>query len=231
MEESQCILVVDDEREIRRVLEIGLRSRGYEIVSVAKGEDAIDAVVMHKPDLIILDLALPDISGLEVCRRLRQWSKVPIIVLSVRSHEKDKIAALDLGADDYVTKPFGMGEILARMRATFRRVKGDVRPEPTEFACDDLHVDFALRRVTVRGEEIKLTPKEYDLLHELVTHADRIITHRQLLSAVWGEEFNDDKPLLRVHVANLRHKIESMPARPTYILNEPGVGYRFRSYR
>lgn len=229
MEPTQRILVVDDELEILRALEIGLRSRGYEVISVAKGEDAIEAVVMHKPELVILDLALPDVSGMEVCRRLREWSQVPIIVLSVRSQEKDKIAALDLGADDYVTKPFSMGELLARMRATFRRVQGDVRPKPTRFESGDLLVDFVQRRVTVHGEEVKLTPKEYDILHYLVTHADRIVTHQQLLTAVWGAEYSDDKPLLRVHIANLRQKIEPLPARPTYILNEPGVGYRFRT--
>ncbi len=229
MTPAQRILIVDDEMEIRRALEIGLRSRGYEIVPAAKGEEAIEAVAVSQPDLVILDIALPDVSGLEVCRRLRQWSSVPIIILSVRSHDKDKIAALDLGADDYVTKPFSMGELLARMRATLRRVQGDVRTEPTEFESGELRIDFVERRITVRGEEIKLTPKEYDLLQYLVTHSDRIITHRQLLSAVWGEEFNEDKPLLRVHVANLRQKIEPSPARPKYILNEPGVGYRFRS--
>lgn len=225
----QRILIVDDEAEIRRALEIGLRTRGYDVQSAANGEVAIESAAVLQPDLVILDIALPDISGLEVCRRLRQWSSVPIIILSVRSHEKDKIAALDSGADDYVTKPFSMGELLARMRATFRRVQGDVRAEPASFDSGGLHIDFVQRRVTVQGEEVKLTPKEYDLLNYFVTHVDRIATHRQLLSAVWGEEFCDDKPLLRVHIANLRQKIEPLPARPTYILNEPGVGYRFRS--
>lgn len=225
----QRILIVDDEAEIRRALEIGLRTRGYDVQSAANGEVAIESAAVLQPDLVILDIALPDISGLEVCRRLRQWSSVPIIILSVCSHEKDKIAALDSGADDYVTKPFSMGELLARMRATFRRVQGDIRAEPVSFESGGVHIDFVQRRVTVKGEEVKLTPKEYDLLNYFVTHVDRIATHRQLLSAVWGEEFCDDKPLLRVHIANLRQKIEPLPARPTYILNEPGVGYRFRT--
>lgn len=225
--DSKSVLIVDDEREIRRALEMALRPRGYDVVSAESGEEALDAMVMQKPDLMILDLSLPGINGLEVCKRVRTWSQIPIIVLSVRNSEKDKIAALDLGADDYVTKPFAMGELLARMRTAFRHAAANQHPDRTIFDSKDLKVNFAQRQVVVRGNEVKLTPKEFDLLYYLVNHADCIATHGQLLSAVWGEEFRDDKPLLRVHIANLRQKIEPQSSRPTYILNEPGVGYRF----
>lgn len=223
------ILVVDDELEIRRALEMGLKSRGYDVRAVASGQEACDSVVMDRPDLVILDLALPDFSGLEVCRRVRQISQIPIVVLSVRNAEKDKIAALDLGADDYVTKPFGMGELLARMRAALRRANPPTTPLTTRYEIRGLVIDLEQRRVTRDGDEIKLTPKEYEILQYMVVHADRLLTHRQLLTAVWGPEFADEKPLLRVHLANLRQKIERVPSRPTYILNEPGVGYRLCS--
>jgi two-component system KDP operon response regulator KdpE len=223
------VLVVDDELEIRRVLEMGLQSRGYEVHSVASGGEACDAVLMDRPDLIILDLALPDMPGLEVCRRVRQVSQVPILVLSVRATERDKIAALDMGADDYVTKPFAMGELLARMRASLRRAQSVPTLVQTRYEIRELVVDLEQRRVTRSGEEIRLTPKEFELLQYMVIHADRILTHRQLLNTVWGPDFAEEKPLLRVHLANLRQKIEPVPARPTYIINEPGVGYRFCS--
>jgi two-component system KDP operon response regulator KdpE len=225
--DTRSVLIVDDEREIRRTLEMALRPRGYDVLSADSGETALEEVKKQKPDLIILDLSLPGLNGLDVCKKVRSWSQVPIIILSVRNSEKDKIAALDLGADDYVTKPFAMGELLARMRTAFRHAAAQQRPDRTIFETRDLKVNFAQRQVVVRGHEVKLTPKEFDLLYYLVNHADCIATHGQLLSAVWGEEFRDDKPLLRVHIANLRQKIEPYSARPTYILNEPGVGYRF----
>lgn len=229
-EPGQTVLIVDDEQEIRCTLEMALRPRGYEVVLAESGEEALDSVMTRKPDIIILDLSLPGLNGLEVCRRVRAWSQVPIIILSVRNSEKDKVAALDLGADDYVTKPFGIGELLARMRAAFRHAAASHRPERVVFETEGMKVNFAQRQVLVRGSEVKLTPREFDLLYYLVNHADCIATHTQLLSSVWGEEYRDDKPLLRVHVANLRQKIEPSPARPTYILNEPGVGYRFCTF-
>ncbi|MHB2016085.1 MAG: response regulator, partial [Candidatus Xenobia bacterium] len=193
------------------------------------GPRALDAVVEVRPDLIVLDLAMPGMSGLEVCKRIREWSQVPIIVLTVRNTEKDKIAALDMGADDYVTKPFGLGELLARMRANMRRLPARKVPEQTSFSSGDLEIDFLHRRVTRVGQEVHLTPIEYDLFRQLVTNADRILTHRQLLTSVWGVDYAQEKPLLRVHIANLRQKIEPVPARPIYIISEPGVGYRFQT--
>ena len=227
---SKSILVVDDEREIRSALEMALRPRGFEVVSVETGEEALSSFAEKVPDLIILDLSLPGINGLEVCRSVRARSDVPIIVLSVRNAEADKVTALDLGADDYVTKPFAIGELLARMRTAFRHAA----TQPTErvvFEAPGLWVNFAQRTAVAAGREVRLTPKEFDLLYYLVNHPDSIATHGQLLTSVWGEEFRDDKPLLRVHIANLRQKIEPNPARPTYILNEPGVGYRFCTSR
>jgi two-component system KDP operon response regulator KdpE len=226
---AKSVLVVDDEREIRRAMELVLRPRGYEVISVEKGEEALAAMSERTPDLVILDLALPGISGLEVCRRIRSWSQVPIIVLSVRSSERDKIAALDLGADDYVTKPFAMGELLARMRAALRRSQTAQKVEPSIFESRGLTLNVPVHQVLVNGQEVKLTPKEFDILKYLMSHSDCIVTHTQLLTTVWGDAFRDDRPLLRVHIANLRQKIEPQPARPTYILNEPGVGYRFSS--
>ena len=225
--ELKSVLIVDDEREIRRALEMAIRPRGYDVMTAESGEDALEQMAERKPDLVILDLSLPGMNGLEVCRKIRKWSHVPIIVLSVRDSERDKVAALDLGADDYVTKPFAVGELLARMRTAFRHAATTSQPDRTTFETGDLRINFAQRLVVVCGREVKLTPKEFDLLYYLVNHADFIATHGQVLTAVWGEQFRDDKPLLRVHIANLRQKIEPNAARPTYILNEPGVGYRF----
>lgn len=223
---GKSVLIVDDEPEIRSALEMALRPRGYDVSSVETGEEALAAIGAKTPDLIILDLSLPGINGLEVCKSIRARSQVPIVVLSVRNSEVDKVTALDMGADDYVTKPFAIGELLARMRTAFRHAAA----QPTErvvFETPGMRVNFALRQVVAAGREVRLTPKEFDLLYYLVNHPDSIATHGQLLSSVWGDEFRDDKPLLRVHIANLRQKIEPNPARPTYILNEPGVGYRF----
>jgi len=222
---NQRILVVDDEAPIRRYLRAALGAQGLTVYESASGEEALQAVLSHRPDIIILDLGLPDIDGIEVTRRLREWSQTPIIILSVREAEQDKIAALDAGADDYLTKPFGTGELLARMRVALRK-QSSAANEPI-FESKGLSVDFARRLVMVNEKEIQLTPTEYDLLKILVTHAGKVITHHQLLRQVWGDGY-DDMHILRVNISNLRGKIEPDPARPTYIHTEPGVGYRLR---
>jgi two-component system, OmpR family, KDP operon response regulator KdpE len=222
---NQRVLVVDDEAPIRRYLRAALGAQGLTVYESATGEEALQAVLSHRPDIIILDLGLPDIDGVEVTRRLREWSQTPIIILSVREAEQDKIAALDAGADDYLTKPFGTGELLARMRVALRK-QPSVANEPI-FQSNDLSVDFSRRLVQVNQQEIQLTPTEYDLLKVLVTHAGKVITHRQLLKQVWGEGY-DDMHILRVNISNLRGKIEPDPSRPTYIHTEPGVGYRLK---
>lgn len=219
------ILVVDDERPIRRFLSASLGEE-YEILEAANGEDAMRAVVGERPDLIILDLGLPDIDGVEVTRRLREWTQTPIIIVSVREQESDKIAALDAGADDYLTKPFGAGELMARIRVVLRRAS---KPEiESVFTSDDLTVDLTRRVVTVSGQEIVLTPTEYDILHALVQYAGRVLTHRQLLRMVWGVAYESETHLLRVNVSNLRRKIERDPTAPQHIITEPGVGYRLK---
>ncbi len=225
METGQRVLVVDDETSIRRYLRAALTAQGLTVYEAADGQEALKAVLAHRPDLIILDLGLPDIDGIEVTRRLREWSQTPIIILSVREAEQDKIAALDAGADDYLTKPFGTGELLARMRVVMRRQTTSAS-EPI-FTTNGLTLDFSHRLVTVNEKEIQLTPTEYDILRLLVTHAGKVLTHRQLLRQVWGEGY-DDMHILRVNISNLRAKLEPDPARPTYIHTEPGVGYRLK---
>lgn len=222
---NQRVLVVDDEASIRRYLRAALGAQGLTVYETATGLEALNAVLSHRPDIIILDLGLPDIDGIEVTRRLREWSQTPIIVLSVREAEQDKIAALDAGADDYLTKPFGTGELLARMRVALRKQAGG--PNEPVFQSHGLTVDFARRVVMVNDREVQLTPTEYDLLRLLVTHAGKVITHRQILRQVWGEGY-DDMHILRVNISNLRGKLEPDPARPTYIHTEPGVGYRLK---
>ena len=222
---NQRILVVDDEAPIRRYLRAALSAQGFTVYESASGEEALQAVLSHRPDIIILDLGLPDIDGIEVTRRLREWSQTPIIILSVRESEQDKIAALDAGADDYLTKPFGTGELLARMRVALRK-QSSAANEPV-FESKGLSVDFARRLVMVNEQEVQLTPTEYDLLKILVTHAGKVITHHQLLRQVWGDGY-DDMHILRVNISNLRGKIEPDPSRPTYIHTEPGVGYRLK---
>lgn len=222
---NQRVLVVDDEAPIRRYLRAALGSQGLSVYESASGEEAINAVLTHRPDIIILDLGLPGIDGIEVTRRLREWSQTPIIILSVREAEQDKIAALDAGADDYLVKPFGTGELLARMRVALRKQISTTN-EPI-FQAGGLTVDFSRRLVLVEDREIQLTPTEYDLLKVLVTHSGKVITHRQMLRQVWGEGY-DDMHILRVNISNLRGKLEPDPSRPTYIHTEPGVGYRLR---
>lgn len=220
------VLVVDDEPPIRRFLRTSLSAHGYEVFEANCGQAALSAVLADRPDLILLDLGLPDLDGVEVTRLLREWMSIPIIVVSVRGHEADKIAALDAGADDYVTKPFGMGELLARMRVALRRASSS-GSEPV-FAAGDLVVDLARREVRMAGRLVELTPTEYDLLRALVTHAGKVLTHRHLLREVWGPGYAQETHLLRVNISNLRRKIEPDATRPRYIRTEPGVGYRLR---
>jgi two-component system, OmpR family, KDP operon response regulator KdpE len=223
------VLVIDDEPQIRRALRAGLERNDFTVALAASGEEGLDQAALHPPEIVILDLAMPGMDGFEVCRLLREWTNVPIIVLSVREGEADKIEALGLGADDYLTKPFSLGELMARMRAVRRRAGERAGAEPASISIGDLSIDFARRRVTVGGREVHLTPIEYDLLRTMVLNAERVLTHRQLLTAVWGAEYAEDTHTLRVHLANLRNKIEADPARPRYIQTEPRIGYRFRA--
>ncbi|NLF76172.1 MAG: response regulator [Chloroflexi bacterium] len=222
------ILVVDDDRAIRRFLRTSLAAHGYTVFEAETGQQALQEVMAHRPDVIILDLGLPDLDGVEVTRWLREWSQTPIIILSVREHEEDKIAALDAGADDYLTKPFGVGELMARLRVALRHALAQV-DETAGFVLGDLEVDLVRRMVKVKGEEVQLTPTEYALLRHLIKHAGKVLTHTQLLREVWGPGYEHEKHLLQVNVSNLRGKLEVEPARPQYILTEPGVGYRLRS--
>lgn len=226
-EDALRVLVVDDELAIRRFLRTVLSAHGHKVFEAANGQEAIQAAAAHKPDLILLDLGLPDLDGIEVIRQLREWTETPIIVVSVRGQENEKVAALDAGADDYLTKPFGTGELLARMRVALRHSVSS-RAEPI-IEIGDLKIDLARRLVTIGGAEISLTPTEYKLLSVLARHAGKVLTHRHLLREVWGPGYEDETHLLRVHISNLRSKIEPDPTRPYYIQTEPGVGYRLRS--
>lgn len=218
------ILIIDDEKQIRRMLRAALSGYGYDIAEASSGHEGLSQAAIFHPDLIVLDLGLPDIDGIEVVKRLREWTKTPVIILSVREEEEDKIRALDAGADDYVTKPFSMGELLARIRVAMRHlVKSEDEPVLT---FNELIVDMAHRIVTIRGEEIRLTPTEYEILKYLVLQAGRVVTHGQLLRAIWGPNYQEHTQYLRVYVGQLRRKIEADPSRPVYIITEPGVGYR-----
>ena len=221
------ILVVDDEKAIRRYLHASLTAQGNVVLDASNGAEALRAAAVNRLDIVILDLGLPDIDGVEVTRRMREWSQVPIIILSVREQEQDKIAALDAGADDYLTKPFGTGELMARIRAAVRHSTRNA-DEPL-IEVNQLKVDLARRRVTLDNQEISLTPTEYDILRILAQNIGKVLTHRQLLQQVWGQAYGEDMHLLRVNISNLRRKIEPDPTRPTYILTEAGVGYRLRS--
>lgn len=225
---SYRILAVDDEPPIGRLLKTGLAARGYEVQIAHDGQAALDAIVSWHPDVVLLDLGLPDIDGMEVCRRVRGWSEVPIIVLTVRDNEQDKVDALDLGADDYLTKPFGMDELLARIRVALRHSErlASVHGEPVA-NFGDVQIDHAHRQVRVRGQEIHLTRTEYELLRVLAAHAGKVLTHRSLLRTVWGPHAEQDVPTLRVFINQLRNKIEVDSSRPAHILTEPGIGYRF----
>lgn len=220
------ILIIDDELAIRRFLHTVLSAEEFLLQEAEDGHRGLAASATCRPDIILLDLGLPDIDGIEVIRRIREWSKVPIIVLSVREREGDKVAALDAGADDYLTKPFGIAELLARIRAALRRCLQQL-PEPV-FTSDELRVDLSLRRVTVGGNEVALTPTEYDILRLFVSHAGKVLTHSQILKQVWGIAYLDQPHVLRVNISNLRRKLEADPSRPRYIITEPGVGYRLK---
>ena len=225
-ERTQRVLVIDDEEQIRRALKSVLNARHYEVDLAETAERGLELTAEHTPDIIVLDLTLPDMSGLEACRRLREWYRGPILILSVRNADDDKIAALDLGADDYLTKPFSTGELLARLRALLRRTQG-VDSSATEIRTGDLCVDFAKRLVLVKGEPVHLTRIEFDILTQLAQNAGRVVTSRMLLDTVWGPEYVGDTQTLRVHVSHLRRKIESPGDVSRYILTEPGVGFRF----
>ena len=218
------ILVIDDEKQIRRLLKVALTGHGYSVEEAALGQEGLNKVTTYRPDLIILDLGLPDLNGLEVIRKLREWSQTPVIILSVKEQENDKITALDTGADDYVTKPFSMGELLARIRAALRHVV-PAGEEPV-LTFGELVIDLARRRVSVNEKEIKLTPIEYNLMKNLAIHAGKVLTHKQLLRVVWGPTYENDTHYLRVFIGQLRRKVEADPSRPRHIITEPGVGYR-----
>ena len=218
------ILVIDDETQIRRFLRVSLTSHGFEVRDVETGQKGLDEVALFRPDVVILDLGLPDIDGQEVVRMLREWSKVPIIILSAKDQEFDKIAALDSGADDYVTKPFSMGELLARIRAGLRHTIST--SEKPILIFDDLSIDFALRHVKIGETEVKLTPTEYDLVKHLAANAGKVLTHQFLLRTVWGSTHEADNQYIRVYMRQLRRKLEQDPSRPRHIITEPGVGYR-----
>jgi two-component system KDP operon response regulator KdpE len=217
-------LVIDDERQIRRLLRVCLEANGYRVLEAATGQEGITQAAQHPPDVVILDLGLPDMDGVMVLKRLREWSRVPVVVLSVRDREEDKIAALDNGADDYVTKPFGAGELLARLRVAHRHALPAA--ESPLFRCGDLAVDLTARVVKRKGQEVKLTATEYSLLRLFVQHAGKVLTHRHILKEVWGPNYVEQTHYLRVYIAHLREKLEPDPSRPRLIITEPGVGYR-----
>jgi two-component system KDP operon response regulator KdpE len=221
------ILVVDDDPQIRRVMKATLVGHSYEVIEARTGEEALELAPREAPNLVLLDMNMPGMGGLETCRALRAVSDVPVIVLTVRDTEKDKVAALDAGADDYVTKPFGIEELLARIRAALRRASVSPENGPRSLSAPGLEIDFETRRVLAQGKAVRLTPKEFDLLRYLVAHAGKPVTHRELLQAVWGPDYGDEPEYLRVFINQVRKKIEANPARPKYILTEPWVGYRF----
>ncbi len=225
-EKKMRILVVDDERPIRRFLQASLSGQ-YSVLEATTGEEALATTASGHPDLVILDIGLPDVDGVEVTRRLREWSQVPVIIISVREREEDKIAALDAGADDYLTKPFSMGELMARMRAALRR--GIASEKEPVYHADHLMVDLARHLVTVDNQPISLTPTEYEILRVLIQHAGKVLTHQQLFHLVWSNNYEVDSHLLRVNISNLRRKIEADPTWPHYIMTEPGIGYRLKN--
>lgn len=229
MSEHNRILVVDDESQITRVLRRSLSGHGYEVQVAGEGEEALETFNLWKPDLVVTDLAMPNMGGLELCRRLRAVSRVPIIVLSAKGDERIKVEALDSGADDYITKPFGMDELLARIRVGLRRVESGDKGELKEITAGDVYVNIDTRTVKVKGREAHLTPKEYELLLFMARNADKVLTHRVLLGAVWGGDYVEQTEYLRVFIGQLRKKIEPEPSRPRYIITEPWTGYRLRT--
>lgn len=230
MKNSLLILIVDDEPQIRKLLQTGLGGYGYQVITAANGREALISLAQRAPDAVVLDIALGDEpDGLEVCRRLREWSQVPVIMLSVQADEKTKVMALDAGADDYLTKPFGMEELRARLQAVLRRATVGPASRPNaEIKVGELTINLANRRVTVAGEEVHLTPIEYDILRLLATHPGQIMTHRMILTQVWGPEYGEMSHYIRTYVNQIRKKLHENPAANVrYILNEPGIGYRF----
>jgi two-component system, OmpR family, KDP operon response regulator KdpE len=227
-EPAPRILVIEDEAQMRRFLRASLSNAGYQLLEAETAEQGLVQAAAQNPDLVLLDLGLPDLDGLVVTERLRLWAKMPIIVISARGQEPDKIMALDAGADDYLTKPFGVGELLARMRVALRHA-AKTEEGDSQFSLGELEVDLARRQVRLRGEEVHLTPNEYRLLTTLIKHAGRVLTHRQLLREVWGPNATEQTQYLRVYMGQLRHKLEQDPSRPRYLLTEPGVGYRLRT--
>lgn len=221
------VLLIDDEVQIRRFLRISLEATGYHLHEAATGADGIAKAAQFRPDVIILDMGLPDMDGLDVLRRIREWTQTPVIILSVRDNDQDKVTALDAGADDYLTKPFSTDELTARIRVAVRHAASG--EEAQIFKVDNLVVDLTRRLVTVNGENIKLTPTEYALLRLMIQHAGKVLTHRQILREVWGREYENETHYLRVYFAQLRQKIEADPTRPSIILTEPGIGYRLKA--
>jgi two-component system KDP operon response regulator KdpE len=228
--ESSVILVIEDDPQMRRFLRATLVDNGYNYLDATTAQEGLRLVGLQHPDLIILDLGLPDLDGLEVTRRLREWTSTPIIVLSARNQERDKVDALDAGADDYLTKPFGTSELLARMRVAIRHaIRATQGADDPVFTTGDLRVDLAHRRIFVREQEVHLTPIEYKLLLVLVQHAGKVVTRKQLLHDVWGPSYVDEMHYIRVYMGQLRHKLEADPTRPRYLITEPGVGYRLKT--
>jgi two-component system, OmpR family, KDP operon response regulator KdpE len=225
--QNLTVLVVDDERAIRRFLRASLSTHGYTVLEAENGSEALAITAERQPDVIFLDLGLPDMDGIEVTRKLREWTEIPIIILSVRDQEMDKIQALDAGADDYLTKPFGMGELMARVRGVLRRTLQSGTGDAV-ISVSGLQVDLANHMVSKNGAQISLTPTEYDILKVLVQHAGKVMTHQQIILKVWGSGYAEEAHLLRVNISNLRRKIESNPTRPELVITEPGVGYRLR---
>jgi two-component system KDP operon response regulator KdpE len=225
-EPTPVVVAIEDDPQIRRFLRTGLESHGFQVHEAETGAQGVAEAANRRPDLVILDLGLPDLDGVEVVKKIREWSALPVIVLSARASETDKVAALDAGADDYLTKPFSLGELLARIRVALRHSQGAAQEKGGVFSVADLKVDLAQRRVHVDGREVHLTPIEYRLLSVLVKHAGKVLTHRQLLKEVWGPGYVERSHYLRVHMASLRHKLEADPARPRFLLTEIGVGYR-----
>jgi two-component system KDP operon response regulator KdpE len=223
------VLIVDDEPQILRALRTNLRARDYEVDLAQTGEDGLEMAARHRPDLVILDLGLPGIDGVEVIKGLRGWSEVPIVVLTVREREQDKVAALDAGADDYVTKPFGMDELLARMRAALRRAVSGDEGEPV-VETPDFKIDLQAKRVTRSGADVRLTPTEWAMVEVLVRNPGKLVTHRELLQEVWGPGYERETNYLRLYMTQIRRKLEPDPSRPRYFLTEPGMGHRFEAY-
>ena len=222
---APLILLVEDEPQMRRFLRVALESSGYRYLEASSGQEGLDLTVQHRPEAILLDLGLPDMDGLDVVARLREWCRTPVIVISARGQEVDKVAALDAGADDYLTKPFGTRELLARVRVALRHTEPGTAEEPV-FVLGRWRVDLAKRQVLVEGKEVHLTPLEYSLFTTLIRHAGKVVTHRQLLKDVWGGAAGAQPLYLRVYMTQLRHKLEEEPSRPKYLQTEPGVGYR-----